>query len=64
MNQIALPASRQSAKRRYTMSFDKSEYESDFKAAMQTELRLNREARAKPVERTPPRRSITMLPTT
>jgi hypothetical protein len=31
---------------------------------MQTELRLNREARAKPVERTPPRRSITMLPTT
>jgi hypothetical protein len=36
------------------MSFDKSEYESDFKAAMQTELRLNREARAKPVERTPP----------
>jgi hypothetical protein len=36
------------------MPFDKSEYERNFAAAMQTKLRLNREARAKLIERTPP----------
>ena len=36
------------------MPSDKSEYERNFAAAMQTKLRLNREARAKLTEHTPP----------